>query len=291
MRWLAAGVFAGLLVSSVICYMKPRMFESSAIVASDEPLGRTVDLSPVRAEQALRLTPEGMFWAEEEEDPIAVVYKNTRITAKDGVVEISVRSTDKFLARDLALELSWLFRSMDEEESLGSPADRLPSLPEEGAEAMGRMRVVELMNGECMEAGLITDFRAIPTLVAQGSLEAKRLWESESFRRHWDYYEKATWQSAGGPGSKLPPLPLVAYPLIADMPISPNIQLHHNIGLLAGLAFGGLIGHRRSLRIKLTENPGEAKPHRIPGYAEVAPPPLPGSPEAKDRPHSPEDDW
>ena len=267
------------------------MFESSALVSSVEPPGRTVDLSPVRAEQALRLAPEGMLWAEGQEDPMAVVCKNTRITAKDGVVEISVRSTDKFLARDLALELSWLFRSMDEEESLGSATDRSPSLPEEGEEPMARMAVEEMMNGECMEAGLMTDFRAIPTLVAQGSLEAKKLWESESFRRHWDYYEKATWQSAGGPRSELPPLPLVAYPLIADMPISPNIQLHHHIGLLAGLAFGGLIGHRRSLRIKVNEDPGEAKPHRMPAYAEVAPPPLPGSPEAKNRPHSPEDDW
>ena len=199
-RWLAAGVFAGLLVSSVICFVKPRMFESSALVASVEPPGRTVDLSPVRAEQALRLTPERTLWAEGEEgeeDPMAVVRKNTRITAKEGVVEISVRSTNKFLARDLALELSWLFRGMDEEESLGSAADRSPSLPEEGEEPMARMAVEELMNGECIEAGLMTDFRAIPTLVAQGSLEAKKLWESESFRRHWAYYEKATWQSAG----------------------------------------------------------------------------------------------
>jgi hypothetical protein len=290
--WLIIGAVTGLLVSSVICYLQPRVYESSAFVIAEETPGRMVELSPARAAQALRLTAFQIPRTARETGLVAMVCKGTRITEKDGVVEIRVRCPDKHEARELALELSYLFRSMDEEEKLSAPVpDPAPPTEAEKTALFERMQVADLMNEECQEAGCMADFRAVPALMARGSKEAEKVWNSESFQLHREYYEDATWKIAGVPRSSLPALPLAGYPMIGDAPVSPNVDRYLQCGLYAGFALGGFIGYRRSLRIKPSNSPRDLIPAAIPAYAEVAPPPVPGSPAWKKRTPSPEDDW
>ena len=99
------GVTAGLAVSSVICYVQPRMYESSAVLAANEIPGRTVALAPVHAAQALRLVAGRNSVSPSAIGEVFSVCENTRIKASKGAVEIHVRRTNKVDARDLALEL------------------------------------------------------------------------------------------------------------------------------------------------------------------------------------------
>jgi hypothetical protein len=154
-----------------------------------------------------------------------------------------------------------------------------------------RLTAVKLMNEECAEAGCMADFRAVPTLMAEGSPEAEKVWKSKTFQQRWKYYVDSTWEIAGEPRSKMPMLRLTAFPIISDTPSSPNVDLYLRSGLVAGLALGGLTGYRRSLKIKVSRESKDLGSVVVPAYEEVDPPPLPGSPEALKRRHSPEDDW
>ncbi len=291
-RWLVIGSIAGLVVASVISYGMPRMYESSASVKSTETPGKTVSLSAAHAAQALRLVTYQNPPNPGEHGRVAKVCENTHITAKDGIVQIRVRCTNKFKARDLALELAFLFRSMDEEESLASPVPDPLLLTDEEMDALDRrMKVEELMNDECREAGCVPVFRAVPTLRALGSPEAEKVWEMESFQLHWRYFADTTWQIAGGARSELPQLPLIGYPIIEDKPVSPNIDLYLQSGIAVGMAFGGLAGYFRSRKIKDTPFPADDGSSAIPAYAAIAPPPLPGTQEWRKPIPSPEDDW
>ena len=247
-KWSIVGGIAGLVVSSIICYFQPKKYDSRALVAANEEPGRTVFLSPTHAAQALRLTSDRIPPDPGDKELVLKLCEDTRIMAKDGFVEILVSRTNKVDARELALELAWLFRGMDAEQSLDVSVPDPPVPTDEELETMNRRRTVErLMDEECRETGEIPKFAMIPALVRLGSPKAEKVWKSESFQLHWKYHQDVTWEIAGEPRSQSPTLPLVGYPAIADKPSSPNVSLYQFSGMFVGFALGGLIGCRRSL--------------------------------------------
>jgi len=291
-RWLVIGVVAGVFSSSVLCFLQPKLFESVSVVKVDETPGRSVDLSIMRAAQALRLTAYLSTRSLDDPDEILKLCKNTKIISRDGEVEIRVRSLNSFEARDIALELAWLFRGMEEEERHATVLLDLPLSDEDYVDAMERRMAVErLMNEACREAELGLQFRQVPFLVIQGNAKAKAIWNSESFQRQWNYHSEVTWEIAGGVKSDLPILSLVEYPIISDIPVSPNVMFYQQCGFLVGLAFGGLIGVKRSLRLKKSDGSVGSGDVNLPSYAETDPPDPTVFADSKSRPSSPEDEW
>lgn len=284
---LILGSIAGLVVSSIICYFQPKIYVSRALIAANEKPGRTVALSQAHAAQALRLTADLIPLDPGEQGLVSKLCEDTRITEKDDLVEILVSRTNKFDARELALEIAWLFRGMDAEQALDFSVPDPPSPTDAERELMDRRRTVErLMDEACRETGEIAKFRLVPALVEVGSPAAEQVWNSESFQRHWKFHHDATWEIAGEPRSQLPVLPLVEYPLIADTPSSPNVQLYQFSGLFVGFALGGLVGGLRCLRIKPSSFPEDPSPDEVPSYAKADPAPL-----QRVKPRCPEDEW
>ncbi len=286
-NWLILGCIAGLVVSSIICFFQPKMYVSRALLAANEKPGRTVALSQTHAAQALRLTSDLIPLDPGDQGIVSKLCEDTRITAKDDVVEILVSRTNKFDARELALEIAWLFRGMDVEQALDFPVPDPPAPTDAELELMKRRRTVErLMNEACRETGGISEFRLVPALVELGSPAAEEVWKLESFKRHWEFHQSTTWEIAGEPRSESPILPLVGYPVIADTPSSPNVHLHQTSGLFVGFALGWFVGYRRSLRIQPSSIPEHPSYNEVPAYAEVEPPPL-----QRVKPRCPEDEW
>jgi hypothetical protein len=272
---LILGCIAGLVVSSIICYFQPKIYVSRALIATNEKPGRKVALSQTHAAQALRLTSDLIRPDPGDQGLVSELCEDTRITAKDDCVEILVSRTNKFDARELALEIAWLFRGMDAEHALDFSVPDPPAPTDAELELMDRRRMVEsFMDEACREAGEITNFRLVPALVQLGSPAAEEVWKSESFQRHWKFHQDATWEIAGEPRSQSQVLPLVGYPVIADTPSSPNVQLYQVSGLFVGFALGGFVGFRRSLRIKPSSTPEDPLSDEAPAYAEFDPPPI-----------------
>lgn len=286
-NWSILGGIAGLLVSSIICFLQPKKYVSRALVAANEKPGRTVSLSQPHAAQALRLASDLIPLNPGDQRLVSKLCEDTRITAKDGFVEILVSRTNKFDARELALELAWLFRGMDAEQALDFPVPDPPAPTDAEQESMSRRRTVErLMDDECRETGEISEFRLVPALVQLGSPAAVDVWKSESFQLHWEYHRNVTWEIAGEPRSKSPILPLVGYPVIADKPSSPIVHLYQSSGLFVGFALGGLVGYRRSLRINPSSIAEDPSYDPAPVNPEVDPLPI-----HRVKPRCPEDEW
>ncbi|MES2922883.1 MAG: hypothetical protein V4819_15115 [Verrucomicrobiota bacterium] len=283
-RWTIAGSVIGIMVSAVICYLQPKMFRSQALIDAKEKPGRVVDLAPIHAAQAMRLTGDQIEWDKPVAETIAKLCKNTRITAsKDGVM-ISVLNTNKFDAREIAFELAWLFRGMDAEEALANFPTELPSLTEQDHEMMSDRRVVEqIMKDESRQDAGLRYFEAVPLMAHRGSPEALALWQSESFQRQWKFREDLAEKLAGGPSFTSPRLPIIGYPELSDMPSSPRVALYLDAGLLSGLVLGLIVGIRRSDALESSRDGGET-----PGDNE-----FPNLPPARPpgRQSTPEDEW
>ncbi len=75
------------------------------------------------------------------------------------------------------------------------------------------------------------------------------------------------------------------YPVIADMPSSPNVQIYQFSGLFVGFALGGLVGGFRCIRLKPSSISEDSSYNEVPAYAKVDPPPI-----QRVKP-CPEDEW
>ena len=129
------GTVLGVLAGGVVCFFQTKMYVSRAVLAAKgEPDGRTVDLAPIHAAQAIFLTDGTM--GKPDGDAVKSLCRNTRVRAADGFVEIVVADPDKVRARDIATELTWLFRGMDAEASLGGAASDLPAISEDAREGI-----------------------------------------------------------------------------------------------------------------------------------------------------------
>lgn len=286
-KWLIFGCIAGLVVSSIICFLQPKKYVSRALIASNEKPGRTVALSQTHAAQALRLVSDLIRPDHGDQGLVSKLCEDTRITVKDDVVEILVSRTNKFEARELALEISWLFRGMDAEQALDFSVPDPPASTDAELEFMNRRRTVEhLMDEACQKTGEISEFRLVPALAQLGSPAAEELWKSEFFQRQWEFHRDASWEIAGEPRSRSPLLPLVGYPVIADTPSSPNVQLYQFSGLFVGFVLGGLVGGLRCIRIKPSSISANSSYNQVPAYAKVDPPPI-----QRVKPRCPEDEW
>jgi hypothetical protein len=289
--WAALGGGAGLITSAIYTYLQPRIYQSTARIAAQEHRGRTVELSTIHAAQALQLVSRAGNDGSRA-DEVSRIRAHTHITAGDGWVDIRVLSTDNVEACQLAFELAYLFRGMDEEQQLAGTTSELRPLSDEQLKVLQlRQQVARLMNHACREGGLPPVFQIIPTQANRGLPPAQALWASEDFQRHYKYHEQLTWQICGDQGPTGTPLPLLQAPDIAIEPFSPKVDLLLSRGLVAGAVMGALLGWRRGRRIQQNHLPPHNHPPSTPAYAQVEPPPLPGSTTRKHRPHFPEDDW
>ncbi|MEO5714378.1 MAG: hypothetical protein ABIT37_12900 [Luteolibacter sp.] len=251
---VAGWMMAGLVIGSVICFSRPKLYRSRTVLASNETRSGTVPLSPIHAAQALRLTADKLE-GEPTAEKIADLCKHTQITAIRGAVVITVEHPWKFAAYEIANELMWLFRNMDEEVSLAQHSTDLPLRTESYLKlAQDRRKVEDLMKNDARDAINSSNYRMIPLLAANGSAPASELWKSESFQLHWKFHQNATGQLAGDPRSERPILPVLELPEIADVPASPRVQLYLQTGLLGGLLFGTFMGLRK-IRMLSAEQP------------------------------------
>lgn len=236
----------GLLFSAVICYVTPKRFASQAVLEANEKVGRSVKLSPLHAAYAIRLARDESHDDPPDANDIADVCDHTRIRASEGIVKIEVKNTNKVFARDLAMELTSIFRSMDEEESLAKFPSNLQKLTENQKELLEvRSSLTGLMN-DAVEATVgIRNFRAIHTLSEKGQPEADALWKSADFQRQWIFFNEISEKLAPETKSQLPKLTIVGFPMIAEKVASPDVNLYLRSGLFIGLAFGGFMGARR----------------------------------------------
>ncbi len=163
--WVVTGLVVGWAVAAVICYVQPKRYQSRAVVAAKEKPGRTVELAPIHAAQLMRLTSDVIVWDQPVGEAIAEIRKRTRITASESGVEIVSGWPGKADARDIAVELAWLFRGMELEEQLGRHPVDLPDLTESDLRVREERRSVErIMKEETLEALGMWNFRKVPIL-------------------------------------------------------------------------------------------------------------------------------
>lgn len=283
--WMILGAIVGWGVSACMFYAAPVRFESAALVDAKERPGRSVGLAPIHAAQVIRLTRDRIQWDQPVAEAIDGLCKCTRITAHGDGVEIRVGRARNVHARDIALEIAWLFRGMDVEEALARQPVDLPPVTENDVVLQSERRLIEqVLGGETRDHidGWI-DFRLIPSLAARGNDDARKLWESESFQRQWKFLEDHHEKLAGGPPFASPPMRLVGLPDIADRPVSPQTRPYFSAGLLAGLAVGALVGF---LRIRKMKFPAGEVMAGTSSAIPKAPPPV-----ASGRRSTPEEEW
>lgn len=279
LQWTLIGSMCGLMMGATICFLKPKLYRSRAVIAKSEKSDQETTLSVRRAAQISRLLDLGMKWGISEPEIIERLRRNVRFKPLADRVEITAVDIFKEDARDIALELGRLFRGMDEERFLdGKPAELSPMGEEELLLIRNRIKIEGLMQDELDEAGKGRSIDRIWRLVCDGEAESKAMWEAESFQLHWKYYEDATSRLIEEPVS--PMLPMIEVPAIAEKAFSPNVDLHLQPGLLLGTLVGVLFGVRRSRLLPNVPDPIVASPQLPPSLTENPPPA-----------YSPEDDW
>ncbi|MEO8614799.1 MAG: hypothetical protein ABI600_06645 [Luteolibacter sp.] len=267
------------------------MFSSRTVLAGNEKEGRSVELSPIHAAQAILLADDYLEKHEPNADAVARLRQHTRIKAGKGWAEIVVVDTNKFYACELAAELTWLFRGMDAEAALENVTAEFPLRMEDARELLEKRRSVDnLMHEEARDGAGLWDFRMIPVLAKGGAPAAMGVWQSKTFQLHWQFHQMATSELLGPSKSDLPVLPILEHPQVSDVASSPNVNLYLRAGLLFGLGFGGLIGFRRSRRMVFSdddESSDETISYGIQRNLSGQPPPL----RQQRRDGTPEDEW
>lgn len=269
------GAVCGLMTAAVICYFQPKIFRSRAVIMMAEKQEGEMQLSRLRAAQISRLLELDSKVDESESEIVEKLCRGVRIRAVSAGVEITAENTNKFDARDIALEAARLFLGMKEESSLALKSEGLQSMDEMEKGWLSKRKAVEdLMRDESMEAGFGPYFDGVWPLALEGQPGAKALWESESFQLHWKFHEEVTRQLTREKESTR--FPMIGIPRVADRPFSPNVEFQLQLGLLVGTLCGVFVGVRRSRNLPLihtdSKSPDEfAQAPRGPNATAVSP--------------------
>jgi len=241
--WLVCGILLGSVVGLSIHLSKPKHFESTAVVAEGFQETGETKLSPTHAKLIARNLGGSLLT-----DPQSI-HEGTLIKAVDGKVRITVRSINRYDAREIAREAARLFRSIDHEQDLMLEPVEIHHLSDEdrvAAEDGTRLRA--LLATQASESG-IADFLSVPGLAKEGSAPALALLANEDFSRRFNRYQEIAVPLGleGVPGQPITPhAPLLEEPELAmtpaSEPISPSVWYAILGGLIAGLVGGVLFG-------------------------------------------------
>ena len=275
--WIICGALLGCVVGLAISLSRPKLFESTAVVAGGfQETGKT-KLSITHAKLIARNLGGSLL-----ADPKSI-SENTLVRAEDGKVRITAKSINRYDAREIARETSRLFRSIEHEQDLMlepveihrfSDADRAAA--EDGA------RIRTLLVSQASEAG-IPDFLTIPSLAKEGSAPALALLADEDFSRRFSRYQEIAVPLGleGVPGQPVTPHPpLLEEPQLAMTPANEKTSPATKYAILGGIA-AGIIGGMVFGRLPI--KPPASSP--LPTYPE--PPRPPAVPLTK--PESPQD--
>ena len=278
-KWTLIGAVGGWMTVSVICYLNPLLYHSTAVVATSDVPGRELPLSPRRAAQISRLLELKLKLGKPESEIIDKLRRHVRFTSGQGRVEIQVDYTNKEDARDIALEAARLFRGLDEEATFTRRSADLPPMGEKEERLVwDRDKVERLMKDELEAGGQGRSLDQAWRRVCDGDAAAKEVWQSESFQMHWKFHQDATARLIGEPVSAM--LPMIEIPQMAKKASFLNVALFVQVGLWSGTLIGLLVGIRRSRSIPALP----AEPQRAVQVPLPMPRPTPPV-------HSPEDEW
>ena len=253
--WVIFGILVGVVAAGIVQFCAPRRYAAVALVASDEPAGRQVNLAGIHARMIQRLHPPPYF-----PDGWKAMRKNTMLRTTPQGVEISTTSTNSEESRVIVAEAARLFRSMDTERRLAENTSEIQPFTEDDRRKLEeREQLRQLLAKQAQEEGF-PDLSDLPRLASEGSKEARMLLLGMAFSRNFERYNQisADLNLDAAPGEPATPAPAIlvkARP--APKPVIPAWSIWLSLffklaGLGLGLAgafrFGYLFprGHRRS---------------------------------------------
>lgn len=256
--WMICGLLLGGVAGLTMRLLRPKHYESTAVVAGAFQESGETKLSPTHAKLIARNLGGSLLT-----DPKSI-HENTFIRADDGKIRITVTSTNRYDAREIAREATRVFRSIEHEQDLTlEPVEIRRFTEEDQVVAEDGRRLRTLLVGQAADSG-IEDFLAVPGLAKEGNASAQALLANEDFSRRFNRYQEIAIPLGleGVPGQPTAPhVILLEEPQLATRPAEEPVdrRIWYVIagGLLFGLAGGLLFG-----RVPIKPSPATPVPPR-----------------------------
>jgi hypothetical protein len=243
--WVVGGLFAGAFIGGLICFVQPKLYASTAVVAEagHGEGGEKIALAHVQALKIVRTLYLDKKWGLPIEQAAQKLSEGLVLqTAPEGV-SIEVRHANKEDARDIAREAAWVFRGTATERNLGNIPVKFEPYAESQSELVSkRARLGTWMDDLAREAG-VNGFMVVSR---NGGASEQSLWNSEDFQQRRKTYLEWSEQLDPIPGTEgSEPLPLLKQAELPQGVVSPIPWIYTRSGGLCGLLAGSLIGVAR----------------------------------------------